>query len=152
MSTATDTQTATHALTILVVENHPDTLESLKLYLEDSGHKVDTALTVAQAVQRLGAADYDVLLCDIGLPDGSGWDLTSRLRDKKSVFAVAMSGFGQNADNARSRAAGYRHHLLKPFRAVELDKVLAEAAALAQQPSRARPGGPAPPPGEPRQS
>ena len=45
------------------------------------------------------------------------------------VFAVAMSGFGMNADSERSRQAGFRHHLLKPFKTEELDKILEEAAA-----------------------
>jgi CheY-like chemotaxis protein len=125
MSTATETK----ALRVLIVENHADTLQSLKLYLEDCGHQVSTALTLTQALQRLSASPFDVLICDIGLPDGNGWELMDRLPKKVKVYAVAMSGFGQNADSARSRTAGYRHHLLKPFRAAELDKVLAEAAA-----------------------
>jgi CheY-like chemotaxis protein len=114
-------------LRIFVVENHPDTLQSLKLYLEDSGHDVRTAMTITQAVALLPKAPCDVLICDIGLPDGTGWELMPKVPE--GIFAIAMSGFGMNADSARSRAAGYRHHLLKPFKAAELDKLLAEAVA-----------------------
>jgi CheY-like chemotaxis protein len=114
-------------LNVFVVENHVDTLQSLKLYLEDSGHKVSTAMTIAQAMALLPKVGCDLLICDIGLPDGTGWELMGKLPEK--IFGVAMSGFGMNADSEKSKAAGFRHHLLKPFKAAELDKVLAEAAA-----------------------
>jgi len=112
-------------LCVLVVENHPDTLEALKSYLEDSGHQVRTAMTKQEALNVLPHYAVDLLLCDIGLPDGNGWELMENL--PKKVFAVAMSGFGMNADSARSKAVGFRHHLLKPFKAVELDRILSEA-------------------------
>lgn len=115
------------SLKVFVVENHPDTLQSLKLYLEDSGHQVWTAMTVAQTLTLLPQVPCDVFICDIGLPDGTGWELMPKVPE--GIFAIAMSGFGMNADSARSRAAGFRHHLLKPFKAAELDKLLAEAAA-----------------------
>ena len=113
-------------LRIFVVENHADTLLSLKLYLEDSGHEVRTAMTIHQALAILPKAVCDVLICDIGLPDGSGLELVPRIPE--GIYAIAMSGFGMNADSARSKAAGFRYHLLKPFKAAELDKLLTEAA------------------------
>jgi CheY-like chemotaxis protein len=125
MSSATQNR----ALRILVIENHADTLQSLKLYLEESGHQVSTAMTIAQARALLEAKECDVLICDIGLPDGNGWELYESIKQQRPIFAVAMSGFGQNADSARSRTAGFRYHLLKPFRAAEIDKILSEAAA-----------------------
>jgi two-component system CheB/CheR fusion protein len=115
---------------IFIVENHPDTLDALKLYLEDLGHRVETAQTVKQALEQFPAAHPDLLFCDIGLPDGTGWELMQVLRP--AVFAVAMSGFGMGADSARSRAAGFRYHLLKPFKVAELDKILAAAAEAAR--------------------
>jgi DNA-binding response OmpR family regulator len=117
-------------LRILLVENHADTLESLKIYLEDAGHTVFTATTVAQARALLPKIEYDMLICDIGLPDGTGWDLVRTLSfPQQSIFAVAMSGFGMNADSGRSQAAGFRHNLLKPFKTAELDRILGEASA-----------------------
>ena len=115
------------SLKVFLVENHADTLESLRLYLEDAGHKVSTAMTVAQTLALLPKVGCDVLICDIGLPDGTGWELMSKL--PHNIFGVAMSGFGMNADSEKSKAAGFRHHLLKPFKAAELDKILAEASA-----------------------
>ena len=118
------------ALRIFVVENHPDTLKYLRMYLEAVGHEVSTALTMQAALAALPDADPDVLLSDIGLPDGTGWELLQRLqgRFRRPVYALAMSGFGLNADQARSRAAGFRHHLLKPFSPGRLDTLLEEAA------------------------
>ena len=114
---------------VFIVENHPDTLAALRLYLEDLGHQVQAARTLAEALDQLPAAHPDLLFCDIGLPDGTGWELLAQLQPGVSVFAVAMSGFGMSADSARSRAAGFRYHLLKPFKVAELDKILAQAAA-----------------------
>ena len=117
-------------LRIFVVENHPDTLKYLRMYLEAVGHEVSAALTMQAALAALPDADPDVLLSDIGLPDGTGWELLQRLqgRFRRPVYALAMSGFGLNADQARSRAAGFRHHLLKPFPPGRLDTLLEEAA------------------------
>ncbi len=115
-------------LRIFVVENHPDTLKYLQIYLEDTGHTVVSARTMAESLAALPGADCDVLISDIGLPDGNGWDLLRRVRLPRPIYAIAMSGFGMNADQARSRAAGYRHHLLKPFALENLDAMLEEAA------------------------
>ncbi len=119
-------------LRILVVENHPDTLLALQLYLEDIGHEVVTAVDITEALAKLAEARCNVLISDIGLPDGTGWDLLERAGAMPHVYAIAMSGFGMNADSERSRAAGYRHHLLKPFKPEELDKALLEAGAMAE--------------------
>ena len=116
-------------MNVFIVENHPDTLRSLQMYLEDLGHKVSTAMTVRDALGTLPSLRCEVLICDIGLPDGTGWELLAKLNLPYPIFAVAMSGFGQNADSARSESAGFRRHLLKPFRAAEIDEMLAEAAA-----------------------
>ena len=114
------------SLRIFVVENHPDTLASLQSYLRDLGHHVHSAMTLSQALNVVPTLEVDLLICDVGLPDGTGWELMQKLPRK--MFAVAMSGFGMNADATKSKAAGFRHHLLKPFKATELDKILAEAS------------------------
>ncbi len=117
-------------LRIFVVENHPDTLMYLQMYLEVLGHKVASARTIKDALSSLTATEYDVLISDIGLPDGSGWELLPRVHAgaPRPIFAIAMSGFGLSADHERSREAGFRHHLLKPFRPDELNGMLQEAA------------------------
>lgn len=122
-------------LRILVVENDVDTLWSLRLYLEDCGHEVSTAMNVHDASEMLRRDSFNVLICDIGLPDGTGWDLMNDYDfPRDSFFPIAMSGFGMNADSAKSRSAGFRRHLLKPFKPAELDKALREASAEIQGP------------------
>src|SRR5215210_2896872 len=116
-------------LRIFLVENHPDTLKWLGLYLEDLGHLVIAASTMHAALTELPSADCDVLISDIGLPDGDGWQLLREVRLPHPLYAIAMSGFGLNADRSKSQAAGYRKHLLKPFKAGELEQALEEAAA-----------------------
>jgi len=115
-------------LRIFLVENHRDTLLWLTRYLEQMGHMVFTARTKAEALEALPRAGCSVLISDIGLPDGDGWDLLRTADLPRPVYAIAMSGFGMNSDRAKSKAAGYRHHLLKPFDPSSLDAILDEAA------------------------
>ncbi len=119
-------------LRIFVVENHRDSREYLQMYLEGRGHTVECAETVTEALAALPKAHWDVLISDIGLPDGDGWELLERLRLPHSIYAIAMSGFGMSADHVRSRDAGYRHHLLKPFSMKDLAALLDEAAGERQ--------------------
>lgn len=122
---------ASRPLRIFVVENHPDTLKWLSRYLEGMGHRVQSATTMAEALEAVPQSQCDVLISDIGLPDGDGWNLLRRLHaDQKPclIYAIAMSGFGMNSDRATSTAAGFRRHLLKPFNPDELDSALEEAA------------------------
>ena len=114
------------ALRVFVVENHDDTREALTMLLGQLGHQVDSAGTLEGALAMLADAEADVIISDIGLPDGSGWDLLHRLAHPP--YAIAMSGYGMNADRERSLAAGYRHHLVKPMDLEQLEDMLAEAA------------------------
>ena len=108
--------TAPRLLRILIVENHPDTLKWLTLYLEELGHTVFSARNLHEGIATFRECECTVLISDIGLPDGNGWQLLEQCAIRAPVFAIAMSGFGLNADSARSRAAGFRYHLLKPFK------------------------------------
>jgi CheY-like chemotaxis protein len=121
------TNERSRGLRIFVVENHPDTLMSLCLYLEQVGHTVLSAKSMAEAVAALPSAHCDVLLSDIGLPDGEGWNLLKKVNVSPFPYAIAMSGFGMNADRDKSKAAGFRHHLLKPFIPADLEVMLEEA-------------------------
>lgn len=114
-------------LRIFIVENHPDTLLYLRRYLEQLGHEVHGAPSMTNALAELPRYEVDLLLSDIGLPDGDGWELLRRLGPNPPFLPVAMSGCGANADKAQSRAVGYRHHLIKPFLPDELDPILEEA-------------------------
>ncbi|MGC1480042.1 MAG: response regulator [Chthoniobacterales bacterium] len=108
---------------ILLVENHADTANCLRVYLIGSGHEVLIAATVSKAREVLAHSAFDVLISDISLPDGDGWELMSGL-DSSSIYGIAMSGFCTDADERRSQAAGFRHHLAKPFVPAELDTLL----------------------------
>ena len=115
-------------LRVFVVENHHDTRALLCLMIEALGHVVVAAETMDQALHALAQEAYDVLISDIGLPDGDGWELMRRLRGHGPVYAVALSGFSLSTDRARSRQVGFRHHLVKPYGIEQLPSVLREAA------------------------
>src|SRR4051812_13701191 len=95
------------SLRVFVVENHEDTLKWLAIYLEDCGHIVRSARSVHEALDALVSAELDVLIGDIGLPDGDGWELLRRAGLPAHVYAIAMSGFGTQGDRVKSRDAGY---------------------------------------------
>ena len=125
---------ASRPLRIFVVENHEDTRFLLVLLLEQLGHTVFAAASLGEALMALPPAHCDVLISDIGLPDGNGWELMTRLGDERPRYAIAMSGFGMSSDRQRSLGVGYRHHLLKPVEPNQLERLLDEAAAELGEP------------------
>jgi signal transduction histidine kinase len=102
------------ACRVLLVDDHEDTSFALKRMLERSGFRVTTAHSCEAARQLAALGEFDVLVSDIGLPDGTGYDLLADIMLIKSVPAIAISGFGTDHDMARSRAVGFRSHLTKP--------------------------------------
>lgn len=72
---------------------------------------------------------FDVLLSNIGLPDGNGWDLIREVGKSRPAYAIAMSGFGTKADCERSAEAGFGHHLVKPVSVAELAALLDQVVA-----------------------
>jgi CheY-like chemotaxis protein len=125
----TSSSRAAKPLRILVVENHADTREILISLLEGLGHTVVVAESMRSALRAAPQARCDVLISDIGLPDGDGWELLGRLNLPRPMYAIAMSGYGMTADRTRSKAAGYRHHLVKPMGIEQLEGILNEVAA-----------------------
>ncbi|HEY4065766.1 MAG TPA: response regulator [Burkholderiaceae bacterium] len=119
-------------LRFFLVENDPDSRAMLMMLLDSWGHTGEAAATMSDALAHLSQHRCDVLLSDIGLPDGDGWQLMERLRalelQHHAGFAIAMSGYGMGSDLERSRAAGYRRHLIKPMAIDELERALLEAA------------------------
>ena len=111
---------------IFIVEDHAETARGLAMYLRGSGHEVHVALDVRSARQLATEIDYDILLSDIGLPDGNGWDLLEELRARRPIKAIAMSGYNTESDRARSKAAGFAQHLAKPLTPEELDQAFVE--------------------------
>ena len=124
----------TSSLNIFLVENHDDTLLYLGRYLEQNGHKVRSAKEMGTALAAIQEHPVDVLICDIGLPDGDGWQLMENVAASRNPvpFSIAMSGYGARSDREKSVASGFRHHLVKPFLPEDLDALLEEAAAERQ--------------------
>lgn len=116
------------ALKVFLVEDHVDTLVVLRRYLEHLGCEVQCASQMEEALRLLPTGNWDVLMSDLGLPDGNGWELLRKANLPESTYTVAISGFGTLEDRTRSMEAGYRHHLLKPFAPEELESCLQEAA------------------------
>ena len=117
------------ALRIFVVEDHNDSLEVLRIYLESFGYVILSARSKAEALKEMPTAKCDVLLSNIGLPDGNGWDLIQEVGKSRPAYAIAMSGYGMKADCERSAEAGFRHHLIKPVSVKKLTAILEEAVA-----------------------
>jgi PAS domain S-box-containing protein len=107
-------------LHILLVEDHTDTAEALAALLEGLGHRVTVAGTVAGALaaaeQAAGALDdtIDLVISDLGLPDGSGLDLMPELAGRYRLKGIALSGYGMEEDLRQSQQAGFSRHLTKP--------------------------------------
>ncbi|MEP6607730.1 MAG: response regulator [Burkholderiaceae bacterium] len=141
MTTSLDKRAPSGAdlLRIFVVENHADTREFLTAMLEGLGHTVAAAETMGKALREIPSSNCDVLISDIGLPDGDGWELLGRLNLARPIFAIAMSGYGMTSDRARSKAAGYRHHLIKPMGLEQLETILEQAAIEVQKSNRTQP-------------
>ena len=118
-------------LRVFIVEDYPQILQGLRRYLEQCGHHVESATDLASARAQLRTAEVDLLISDIGLPDGDGWELMRQLEGNGQFRAVAMSGLGGAEEIAKSKAAGFQHHLVKPFLPNELQPILAEAQRLA---------------------
>ena len=112
---------------ILVVDDHDDTLRSMKLLLHRLGYEVLAAENMTDALQIAEHQHFDILLSDIGLPDGSGLELIKRIRSIRDVPALALSGFGMDEDIERSRDAGFSDHLTKP---VSIDRLQAAIEQL----------------------
>lgn len=115
-------------LRTLIVEDNEDAREALTYLLEDAGCEVVGAGTVAAGVAALKASSFDLTLCDVGLPDGSGLQVP-RLSGASCPF-IALTGYGTAEDIRASRASGFAGHLTKP---VDIDELLALMKELSQR-------------------
>jgi CheY-like chemotaxis protein len=117
------------SLRILLVEDSADTLRILARLLMAAGHAVTTAETATAARLQWKAGAFDLLVSDIGLPDGSGTDLVRELGEDSPIRAIAISGYGTEDDIALSREAGFAEHLVKPLDYARLEEAIARVAA-----------------------
>ena len=122
-------QAAAKAARILLVDDHEDTLEFMSRLLRRFGHKVVTASTCGKALSLGRQEEFDLLIADIGLSDGSGYELLSALQGGSRIKGIVLSGYGMKADVDRSIAAGFSAHLKKPcdisILTATIDRVLA---------------------------
>jgi len=124
-----DSYNSTRRLRILVVEDHSDTLQALSRLLNHFGHEISVADGAQNALNIIDSKEFDVVLCDIALPDGSGYDVIAQAKRRRPVKAVALTGFGTSEDVERAKEAGFDFHLTKPVDFHELRAVLGQIAA-----------------------
>jgi PAS domain S-box-containing protein len=115
---------------ILLVEDHSVTAEVLQRILTGRGHRVTTASTASAALRLVESEDFDLLICDIGLPDASGLDVVRAARERApGIAAIAVTGFGMEEDIAASKAAGFDAHLTKPINIQTLETAIGTTRA-----------------------
>ena len=115
----------------LPVDDHPDTSRVMSRLLVRMGYDVQTADTLQSALAIAKENQFDLLISDIGLPDGSGLDLMRQLRAQSPIKGIALSGFGMEEDIRRSYEAGFREHLTKPVNLKTLQQAIARLSVEA---------------------
>ena len=130
--TARELPTSTlDGVVILLIEDDPDALNALDRILTQYGATVIPVDTAAAADKRISSLAFDVLVSDVGLPDGSGSDLLKRLRARGHMTpAVAVTAFATAADRRRLLADGFAAHVAKPIDPERLVRVVAQAAGV----------------------
>jgi CheY-like chemotaxis protein len=122
---------AAGGLRILVADDNEDAAEGLEMLLRSSGHVVRTVHDGRAALAAAGEFRPEVALLDIGMPVLNGYEVAARIRTEawgRGMVLVALTGWGQDADRARSAAAGFDHHVLKPVEPAALQALLTQIA------------------------
>lgn len=109
---------------ILLVEDHEPTRTSLARLLMHRHYEVVTAASLAEARVQATSKEFQLLISDIGLPDGSGYELMAELRKERPVKGIALTGYGMEHDVAKSQDAGFLAHLTKPVGIQSLESAL----------------------------
>ncbi len=113
---------------VLIVDDNVDSADSLAMVLNFDGHETQRAYTAHDALERTQSFKPDIVLLDIGLPEIDGYEVARRLRAMSGLGGlrlVALTGYGQPEDRARTRAAGFDAHLVKPVEFPALERVIA---------------------------
>lgn len=98
---------------VFVVEDHAATARGLKVFLELAGYEVEVAGDKKSALKLAEQMRFDVLVCDVSLPDGTGWELMETLRKTNPMRGIVFSAFDEPEHIARSKAAGFDEHVVK---------------------------------------
>jgi CheY-like chemotaxis protein len=119
-------------LRLIVVEDHAESADGLKKFLTAVGYKVFVATDMTSALSLASAVEFDVLLSDLALPDGSGWELLKQLSAERRIRAIAFSGHNSPADLQRSEEAGFLEHIPKPLCPERLCAAIDRAASAGE--------------------
>ena len=113
---------------ILVADDNRDAADTLSLLLEIASYSVLVAHSGREAFELLLQDSPDAAILDIGMPDMSGYEVARRFREESSrdVFLLAVTGWGQEDDIARAKAAGFTEHLTKPVDPDRVEQMLRE--------------------------
>jgi CheY-like chemotaxis protein len=114
---------------ILMIDDSPVERELLPRLLRRLGHCVTTAACAQDAREVASRDQFDLVISDIELPDGNGWDLMREFKTQRPVKAVAVSGLSAPEDMGRSRDAGFAAHLVKPVDMPRLQSLIRQLAA-----------------------
>jgi CheY-like chemotaxis protein len=112
---------------VLVVEDNADSADLMRMILEMRGHVAMAVYDGQAALELIETFAPDVVLLDIGLPDIDGYELATRLRQRpnaRHARLVAVTGWGQGVDHARSREHGFVAHLTKPVDAAVVLEII----------------------------
>jgi CheY-like chemotaxis protein len=118
---------AAAARRILIIEDNIDAADTLRDYLELNGHEVRVAYSGPDGIAAAAAFAPDIVLCDIGLPGQSGWEVARAIRGAPATSGarlIAITGYGTDEDRTRSAEAGFLAHLIKPVDLNVLDALL----------------------------
>jgi signal transduction histidine kinase/ActR/RegA family two-component response regulator len=113
-----------HPLRILLVDDHQDTCSALERLLTRRGHLVAPMHNMRSAMEAGARNQFDLLISDIALPDGSGTELMTCLHAISGIRGIAISGFGMNGDIQKSLQAGFSEHLVKPVKLERLEAAI----------------------------
>jgi len=136
----TSPEGAAKAQRILVVDDNDDAAGTLALLLGLMGHEARTATNGVEALEVAAPFHPDVALLDLGMPKLNGYDTARRLRQMpwgRDMLIIALSGWGQEADRARSSAAGFDHHLVKPVDVAEIQRLIERSQSTPRARARA---------------
>lgn len=114
---------------VLLVEDHEPTRIALANLLTRRHYDVRLAGTLKNAYELAAQEKFDLVISDIGLPDGTGYELISKLKAKFGLRGIALTGYGMEQDITRAKDAGFVAHLIKPVRIDALEKILSEVCA-----------------------
>lgn len=118
-------------LCVLVIDDNRDSADALAALLRVMGHATDVAHDPTTGLEAAAQGDFDLFIIDIGLPKISGYEVARGLRGiaRPDATLVAFSGYGSAEDRARSAAAGFHEHVVKPASIETFTAILERASA-----------------------